>query len=296
MSPEPRSLYGSVVAVTGGARGIGKATARALLAHGARVGIGDLEGDLARQAAEQLGGGAVGFDLNVTQRPSFEAFLDGVEEQLGPVDVLINNAGIMQLSPLESEDDAQTVRMLDVNLAGVLIGCKAVLPGLKGRRRGHIVNVASMAGKTGYANAVTYCATKFAVVGASEALRAELRGSGVDVSVVMPVPVRTELGSGLAGARGIDPVEPEEVADEIVEALRVNRFDVFVPRKAGRVDKLARMLPRRAAEALGRAMKADRILVDADMGARAAYEARASHADPGVEERVADGQTTASTK
>ena len=161
---EPRSLYGQVVAITGAARGIGKATARALARQGARVGIGDLDVELARKTAEELGGSVEAFSLNVCDRASFSHFLDEVERTLGPVDVLINNAGIMPLGSFDEEDDATTLRQIDINVVGVMTGCKLVIPKMKQRGRGHIVNIASMAGRAGYANAVTYCTTKFAVV------------------------------------------------------------------------------------------------------------------------------------
>jgi NADP-dependent 3-hydroxy acid dehydrogenase YdfG len=285
---EPRSLYGQVIAITGAARGIGKATAKALVRQGARVGIGDLDVELARKTAEELGGGAVAFELNVCDRASFARFLDDVERDLGPVDVLINNAGIMPLGAFDEEDDATTLRQIDINVVGVMTGCKLAIPKMKQRGRGHLVNIASMAGRAGYKNAVTYCTTKFAVVGLSEALRAELRDDGIDVSVVCPGVVNTELGSGLNETKAVTVVEPEDVADAIVEALRVNRFDVFVPPLAGHIWRAVHVLPRSAAEAVGRAMKADQVLVNPDQGARAKYEARAAASDPGVEERAAE--------
>jgi NADP-dependent 3-hydroxy acid dehydrogenase YdfG len=287
---EPRSLYGKVVAITGAARGIGKATAQALVRQGARVGIGDLDVELARKTAEELGGGAEAFELNVTDRASFARFLENVERDLGPIDVLINNAGIMPLGPFDEEDDATTLRQIDINVIGVMTGCKLVIPKMKERGSGHIVNIASMAGRAGYANAVTYCTTKFAVVGLSEALRSELRDTGIDLSVVCPGVVNTELGSGLNETRAVKVVEPEDVADAIVEGLRFNTFDIFIPPVAGYIYRAVHMLPRSAAEAVGRALKADQVLVNPDANVRAGYEARAAASDPGVEERAAEAE------
>ncbi len=231
MAKEPRSLNGKVVAITGGARGIGKATATSLAREGARVAIGDLDKSLAEQTAAGLGD-AVGLELDVTRRDSFANFLDQVSERLGPPDVLINNAGIMPIGPFVDEDDATARRMVDINLHGVIYGTKLAIPRMRERGTGHIVNIASQAGKVGLPGGATYCATKHAVVGLSEAVRAELSDSGIEVSVVMPAVVNTELGSGLSDTRGVKKLEPQEVAEAIVDALRFPKFDVWVPPRA----------------------------------------------------------------
>jgi NADP-dependent 3-hydroxy acid dehydrogenase YdfG len=233
MARAPRSLTGQVVAITGGARGIGRATAAALVARGARVAIGDIEAQLAEQTARELGSSTIGLSLDVTARSSFEGFLGQVEERLGPLDVLINNAGIMPIGPFVQESDATARRLVDINLHGVILGSKLALERFLTRRHGHLVNIASSAGKAGFPGGATYCATKHAVVGLSEAIRAELRGTGIDVSVVMPVVVKTELGSGLPETRAFKAVTPEQVAEAIVAALQFPRFDVFVPRLSG---------------------------------------------------------------
>jgi NADP-dependent 3-hydroxy acid dehydrogenase YdfG len=283
MAKQPRILVGQVALVTGGARGIGKATARALVREGLKVAIGDLDHEAAQAAAQELGGGTVALALNVTDRASFDRFVADAEAALGPVDVLVNNAGIMQLGPFVEEDDATTQRMVDINVHGVLHGMKAVLPGFAARGRGHLVNVASTAGKGGYAGGATYCGTKHFVVGVSEAVRAELRGTGVEVSCVMPVVVQTELAAGLPRTRGVKQVTPEEVAGEIVSALKVPRFDVFVPRSVGALNQAIGVLPRSGRELMARALKADRVLADFDRTARAGYELRAAHSEPGLE-------------
>jgi NAD(P)-dependent dehydrogenase (short-subunit alcohol dehydrogenase family) len=274
MAKAPRSLAGKVVAITGGGRGIGRATAAALITQGARVAVGDIDAPLAERAAQELGSGTIGLPLDVTKRASFDAFLTEVETRLGPLDVLINNAGIMPIGPFAEETDATAARMIDINLNGVIFGSKLALQRFLPRRQGHLINVASAAGKSGFPGGATYCATKHAVVGLSEAIRAEVRDQGIDVSIVMPIPVNTELGSGLAATRGFDPVEPEDVANEIVEALQFGRVDVFVPRKVGPVLRMQQVMPRRAVDALGRFFKGDQVLANPDHAARAAYEAR----------------------
>src|SRR3954451_17712834 len=113
MAKVPRSLVGKVVAITGGARGIGRATAAALITQGARVAIGDIEAQRAEHPAEELGSGTVGLPLDVTDRASFDGFLREVESRLGPLDVLINNAGIMPIGPFVEEADATAQRMID---------------------------------------------------------------------------------------------------------------------------------------------------------------------------------------
>jgi NADP-dependent 3-hydroxy acid dehydrogenase YdfG len=283
MARVPRSLQGKVVAITGGARGIGKATATALVRKGAKVAIGDLDRELAEQTAAELGGDTLALELDVTDRDSFEGFLDQVEERLGSLDVLINNAGIMPVGPFVAESDRTTRMMVDINVHGVLYGMKLALPRMQRRGTGHIVNLASQAGKAGLPGGATYCGTKHFVVGVSEAVRAELRETAIEVSCVMPAVVNTELGSGLPQTRAIKKLEPEEVAEAIVAALERPKFDVWVPRESAGIYKALQLLPRGAREWIGRALRADKVLAGADPVARASYEDRAAHSEPSLE-------------
>ena len=136
------------------------------------------------------------------------------------------------------------------------------------------MQIASAAGKAGFPGGATYCATKHAVVGLSEAIRAEIHGTNVEISVVMPVGVNTELYSGLPAPRGFKTAEPEDVANAIVEALQTGRYEVFVPKSVGAVFRLNALMPRQATEAIGRFLKGDQVLSHPDHVARAAYEAR----------------------
>ncbi len=274
MAKTLRSLNGKVVAITGGARGIGRATAAALIAQGARVGIGDIDAPLAERTAGELGAGTVGLPLDVTDRDSFSAFLDEVERQLGPLDVLINNAGIMPIGPFADETDACAARLVDINIHGVIIGSKLAIERFVPRGRGHIVQLASIAGKGGFPGVATYCATKHAVVGLTESLRAELRGTGIEVHQVLPIGVNTELYSGVSAARGLKTPEPEDVASTIVELLQTGKFQLFVPREVGVLIRLQGLMPRRVVDAIVRLTKADQLMLSADHGARAAYDAR----------------------
>jgi NAD(P)-dependent dehydrogenase (short-subunit alcohol dehydrogenase family) len=278
MAKQRKALSGKVVAITGGARGIGKATAAALVATGCRVAIGDLDLELAEQTASGLGGGTVALPLDVTDRGSFEDFLDEAERQLGPLDVVVNNAGIMPVTPFVEESEASFRRQIEINLVGVITGTQLAIERLRPRGDGAIVNIASQAGKAGLPGIATYSATKHAVVGLSEAVRAELRGTGVEVVCVMPTVVNTELTSGV-GQRWVKPVEAEDVAAAIVDALEAPRFDVFVPKANAALLKGGSLLPRGAREWIARAMGTDKLMTEVDHGARRAYEERATHSE-----------------
>jgi NAD(P)-dependent dehydrogenase (short-subunit alcohol dehydrogenase family) len=282
VSKAPRSLAGKVVAITGGARGIGRATAVALIAHGARVSIGDLDSDLAEQTAAQLGAETIGLRLDVADRASFERFLNQTEQRLGPLDVLINNAGIMPVGPFVQETDAMADRIIDVNLRGVIIGSRLALQRFLPKGRGHLVNIASSAGKIGVPGGATYSASKHAVFGLSEAIRGEVRRSGVDVSAVMPVGVDTELYSGLPQPRLFKTVQPEDVANAIVEALQSRRFEVYVPKSLGPTLRTRALLTTRIADLFGRVLRTDRVLLSADHTVRGAYEQRMAQAEAGA--------------
>ncbi len=281
MAKQRRSLNGKVVAITGGAQGIGKATATALVRKGCRVAIGDIDLALAEKTAAGLGGGTVALALDVTDRSSFRAFVDEAERQLGPLDVVINNAGIMPVAALVDESDDSIKRQLDINIYGVIVGTQLAIERMRPRGSGHIVNIASQAGKTALPGIATYSGTKHAVVGICESVKAELRNSGVEVHCVMPTVVNTELTAGV-GQKLIKPVEAEDVADEIVDSLEVGRFDVYVPRSNAMVTRFAALLPRRASEAIARLMKADKLMFEVDHGARRAYEERAAQSEPGL--------------
>lgn len=272
-----RSVAGLVVAITGGARGIGLATAERLARHGARVAIGDLDADLAASAAADLrartGRPVVAAHLDVTDPASWTAFLGDVAD-LGPLDVLVNNAGIMPLGDVLKEPAELARAIVDVNLHGVVNGTKAVAPGMADRGHGHLVNVASAVGRVALPHGATYSASKFAVVGFTEATRAELAPLGIDVTAVLPTVVQTELSAGVPHARGVRPVSAEEVAEVIEHAILKPTAELWVPRWSRTLARSADLLPRRVKDATARLLRADSALSDADPAARAAYEER----------------------
>jgi short-subunit dehydrogenase len=180
----------------------------------------------------------------------------------------------MPIGQFVSETDVTAARMVDINLHGVIFGSKLALERFLPRGRGHLVNIASVAGKGGFPGGATYCATKHAVVGLSEAIRAEVRQTDIDVSIVMPVVVNTELGSGLQKSRGVKVVEPEDVADAIVDALQTGRVDVYVPRVMQGLFRLMNVVPRRTADFVTKVLKGDQVLVNPDHLLRGAYEQR----------------------
>lgn len=271
---QPRPLAGKVVAITGGARGIGLATAQALARQNARVAIADLDGDLAVQAASQLGGSAFGVGIDVTDNAEFTAFLDGVEHRLGPIDVLFNNAGIMSPGLVEDEDEAMTARAIAINLEAVIHGTREAVRRMKPRRTGHIVNMSSAVSKVTGEGCSTYCATKFGVAGFSEAVALELQGTGVELSLIRPSFCNTDLTSGFSGLRTMPFIQPEEVAERVVETLQRPRFDVPVPKRMGPILWFNQALPFRGRVALSRLTRTNDILSKIDSHGRADYSDR----------------------
>ena len=269
-----RSIAGLSVIVTGGARGIGRAVVDRFARAGARVAVGDLDAELARQVADGHDDRVAAARLDVTDVDSWAAFLAEVAH-LGPWDVLVNNAGIMPLGPVLEESERVARTIMDVNVHGVINGVKAVAPGMVERGHGHVVNVASAVGRVAVPHGATYSASKFAVVGFSEAIRQELAPQGVDVTVVLPTVVQTELAAGVPAARGIKPVTADDVAAVVESAVRRPKPELWVPRWTQGLSKPTLALPRFVQDAMSRATRAGDVLASADPAARAAYEERA---------------------
>ena len=257
---------GAVVAITGGARGIGRATAAEFAARGAAVCVGDLDTERVPDAHA--------FPLDVTDRASFDAFTAAVVGRFGRIDVLVNNAGVMPLGGFLEEPDAVSRTTLAVNVQGLVHGLRSVLPGMIARGRGHVVNVASMAGKIPLPGMAVYNASKFAAVGLTAAVRREYAATGVSVSAVLPAAVRTELASGVRLGGALPTVDPEDVARAIADTLTHRRAETAVPRWVGGWDLLSALTPEPLMSWARRLIGDDRALAELDPDARATYVRR----------------------
>jgi 3-oxoacyl-[acyl-carrier protein] reductase len=207
---------GYVVLITGGSRGIGYATARAFLGTGARVALLARESARLADAAKQLRslGEVMTYRADVRQASEVQAAVDTVLARYGAVDVLVNNAGVAWTGAFAEQERASIDAIVDINLKGVLQVTRAVLPLMLRQGHGVVINVASGAGRTGFAGLASYCASKFGVVGFTESLAAEVRDAGVRVYAVCPGAVATDMQREVSGIRA--GMAPERVATKIV--------------------------------------------------------------------------------
>ncbi len=264
-------LAGRVAVVTGGARGIGRATAAALTAAGARVAIGDVDTAELSRAAQELG--IRGEYLDVTDPFAISGFVSTVEESIGPIDIWINNAGIMPVGPALEQNDAIIRRAVDINLIGVINCSRIIARDMVLRGGGRIVNISSVAGRIPAAGMAVYSATKFGVVGFGESLDAELADRGVRVSTVFPSFTATELIDGLQPARGMEPVEPQTIAMAVVKVLRNGDRLAVVPASLSPMSAAWMHFPRSLSRWLARRTGMDHVFLDVSED-REAYNRR----------------------
>jgi short-subunit dehydrogenase len=224
---------GAVVVVTGASRGIGAEVARQAAARGAKLGLLARNEDELKTLAAELPTESLAVPVDVTSHEDLIAALARVRDELGPIDVLVNNAGIGAYGPFTSGGADQLDALWPVNVAAVAHGMAAVLPDMQARGSGVIVNMTSIAGRIGAPGEAAYCASKFAVIGLSETVRAEVRDSGVKVCLINPGPVATGFGE----ARGYPydrsfpkPVSAAHVAKRTIRSIDRGTPEIFIPR------------------------------------------------------------------
>lgn len=267
-------ISGASVAVTGGAHGIGAAIARQFARRGARVAIGDLDEAGAGTLAAELDGPGLGARLDVSDPESFVAFLDRAEEAHGPLTIMVNNAGVDWVGPFHEEPDDVSRRELAINLLGPILGSRLALQRMLPRGQGHVVNVASGVGRVPLPGSSVYSATKHGVVGLTESLRLEYRGSGIGFTLVHPSQVETAMIDGQPRPKMLPVVTPDDVARAAMHAVERNKFEVWVPSNQWISVKLGNLLPRRARERVLLALGVGRIAGEADQAARRDYHDR----------------------
>jgi NAD(P)-dependent dehydrogenase (short-subunit alcohol dehydrogenase family) len=268
-------IAGKVIFVSGGARGIGLAICQQASRAGARVAVADIDGSAAIGAAARPGDTCRGYQLDVTDPAGFSEVLERTEEDLGPIDVLVNNAGIAEAAAKAGEQPREMLdRIIDVNLNGVINGTLGALKLMEPRGSGQIVNVASQAGRIATPALAAYTASKFGVVGFTDTVRFEYRGSGICITCVMPGPVDTGMMAGTRKVPLIRLVKPEDVAAETLAAIEHRREDVFVPRSSGYLVRFGGMLPPKARERLVRLFGLHRVYSEIDPRQRSEYSAR----------------------
>ena len=224
--------------VTGASSGIGAQLARDLAARGMRVALLARRADRLGAVATEIrsaGGEAAVEVCDVAERASVERAVGTVVERWGRVDLLVNNAGYGRHVLFKDHDVADIERMMRTNYLGAVYATKAVLPAMRGRGRGWVVNVSSVAGKLGQPDEAAYSASKFAVAGLSEALSYELAPLGIHVMAVYPALVRTEMFTPAVLARMPERtfLEPPEFSRRVLRALERGRYEVTVPRYIG---------------------------------------------------------------
>lgn len=216
------NVAGKVVVITGGGGGIGAGIAEAFVEKGAKVALTDINRDYAMAEAQRIGRDTIALEHDVTSLESWAEVKRAVETQLGAIDVLCNNAGIsLPFKPLEKVSPAEFDRVMAINVRGVYNGCVSVMPQMKARRSGHIVNTSSANGMIPHATFAAYCASKFAVAGLSEAIRGELAPFGVGVSILYPGLTRSRMSEGQVP--GLAPEALEALKARMMEPLWLGR-------------------------------------------------------------------------
>ena len=213
----PRQLEGKVAVITGGSRGIGFAIAQSLGRMGAKLSLCARDARKLEKAADELkreGISALCTVADVTRADQIAALVQKTEQSLGPIEILVNNAGIGYFAPVQDALEANWDAVLDTNLKSVFLATKAVAPGMIQRRSGHIINIASLAGKNAFPGGSIYCASKWGLVGMTQCMAEDLRQYGIRVSAVCPGSVATDF-SPHAGKDRSKMLQSEDVAHAV---------------------------------------------------------------------------------
>lgn len=228
-----KELRGEVALITGAARGMGRLHAVNFAREGSKVVITDLDGSALEKTAQEMKN--AGFEVypyaqDISDRAACFELAKKVEAEVGPIAVLVNNAAIAMSRYVMETDEESFRRITDVNYLGSVWMMQAVIPAMVGRGRGHVVNICSIAGKIAPPRLGAYSATKFALVGITDAIRQELKGSGVDFTIVNPGYISTGMFEGAKVPFITRWQDPQKVADALVEAVKKNKAEIFVPR------------------------------------------------------------------
>lgn len=238
-------LTGKVALITGSARGMGKLTALNFAREGSRVVLTDIdEKELQKTTSEMKDAGyeVYSYVHDVSDHDACFKLAERVEAEVGPIDVLVNNAAIATNESVLDTTEEQYRRIVDVNYLGQIWMMQAVVPGMVERGSGHVANMCSMAGKLAVTNLGPYCATKFAFIGITDAIRQELRGSGVGFTIVNPGYINTGMFEGAKVPFITRWQDPQKVSDALVVGVKKNKGEVFVPNFIGRLAAFARGL------------------------------------------------------
>ncbi len=208
------SIEHKVAVITGAGRGIGRAIAIELGYAGARVALAARSTAQLQQTAEAIGANARVFPTDVRDREQVQSLFERTVSAFGPVDILVNCAGLGIYRPVVEFSDDDFATLIETNLRGIFYTCRTVLPSMIERGMGHIINIASIAGKVGSANRAVYCASKFGVVGFTESLAEEVREYGIRASLICPGSTDTGFGTSTAKARD-KMLRPEDIAHAV---------------------------------------------------------------------------------
>jgi short-subunit dehydrogenase len=242
---EMMDLKDKVVLITGAARGMGRLHAYAFAREGSRVVLTDIdEAELRKTAAEmqEAGYDVSSYIVDISSREACFSLAEQVKDEVGPVDVLVNNAAVATNETVLDTPESAYRRITEVNYLGQVWMLQAFVPEMVGRGSGHVVNICSMAGKVAVPNLGPYCATKFALIGITDSLRQELKGSGVNCTIVNPGYIATGMFEGCRVPFVTRWQDPQKVTDALLRAVKKNRAEVFMPRSIGWLSGFSRGL------------------------------------------------------